>query len=102
MGHDHDRCRLKRVTGTDEAPRRRTLTLRTKGPASEPGPDGLRLFEVTSGTAIRIGRRVTVVISTAFGDQARLAIQAPPDVPVHREEIYRQIQAAERLIVNLD
>lgn len=38
------------------------------------------------------GRPVTVVVVDIRGDKARLGITAPPDVPVHRREIYDAIQ----------
>jgi carbon storage regulator len=48
------------------------------------------------GESLKIGDDVTVTILGVQGHQVRLGISAPQDVPVHREEIYKRIQA-ERL-----
>ena len=45
------------------------------------------------GETLMIGDDVTVTILNVKGAQVRLGIAAPKDVPVHREEIYRRIQA---------
>jgi carbon storage regulator len=42
--------------------------------------------------AIYIGDDVTVRIVAIQGDKVRLAIEAPRDVSVHREEVYRAIK----------
>lgn len=43
------------------------------------------------GEAIIIGDTVRVVISDIRGDKVRLAIEAPKEVSVHREEIWKKI-----------
>jgi len=45
--------------------------------------------------AIHIGHRggVRVVVLSVRGDKVRLGIEAPVEVPVHREEVARQIEA---------
>lgn len=43
------------------------------------------------GEAIRIGDVKVVVVAVA-GDRVRLGIEAPLDVPVHREEVWAAIQ----------
>ncbi len=46
--------------------------------------------------AIRIGDGIEVRVLRAGRDGVRLGIVAPPDVPVHREEVYEEIRAANR------
>ena len=43
------------------------------------------------GESIRIGD-VQVTVVAIRGDRVRLAIEAPRDVPVHREEVWVQIK----------
>ena len=44
------------------------------------------------GETLVIGNNITVTMLGIRGNQARLGIEAPKDVSVHREEIYRRIQ----------
>jgi len=46
------------------------------------------------GETIVIGENgdVTVTVLGVKGNQVRLGVNAPRDVPVHREEIYQRIQ----------
>jgi carbon storage regulator len=41
--------------------------------------------------AIRIGD-VKVLVVAIVGDRVRLGVEAPKDVPVHREEVYEAIK----------
>jgi carbon storage regulator len=43
------------------------------------------------GEKIVIGDDVTVTVLGVKGNQIRVGIEAPRDVPVHREEIYQRI-----------
>lgn len=45
------------------------------------------------GETIMIGDDVTVTVLGVKGNQIRIGINAPGDVSVHREEIYRRIEA---------
>ena len=45
------------------------------------------------GESLMIGDSVVVTVLAINGLQVRIGTEAPDDVPVHREEIYRLIRA---------
>jgi carbon storage regulator len=49
-----------------------------------------------SGQSIVIGDDIEVTVLSNNGTKVRLGIQAPADVPVHRTEIYLEIQTQGR------
>jgi carbon storage regulator len=44
------------------------------------------------GEVVMIGRDIRVTILGVKGNQVRVGIDAPKEVPVHREEIFQRIQ----------
>jgi carbon storage regulator len=49
-----------------------------------------------SGQSIVIGDDIEVTVLSSNGTKVRLGIQAPADVPVHRTEVYLEIQTQGR------
>lgn len=45
------------------------------------------------GESIIIGDDIKIQIVDIRGDKIRIGIEAPKDVPVHREEVYRAIKS---------
>jgi carbon storage regulator len=54
------------------------------------------VFTRRKNQTIRIGDGIEVHVLRVGRDGVRLGIVAPPDVPVHRQEIYAQIRDANR------
>lgn len=52
--------------------------------------------------AIIINNNVEVTILEVKGDQVKIGITAPKEVPVYRKEVYVQIQEANKAAVNVD
>jgi carbon storage regulator len=51
--------------------------------------------------AIMIGDDVRIVIVGVERDQVKVGIEAPRDIPVHRSEVYEEIQRSNRQAVEL-
>ena len=49
------------------------------------------------GETIMIGDDVTVSVLGVQGNQIRIGVNAPKDIDVHREEIYKRIQNEKKL-----
>jgi len=46
--------------------------------------------------SIMIGDDIKIIVVDVRGDQVKLGIDAPRHIPVHREEVYREIQEENR------
>lgn len=55
-----------------------------------------------AGESVRIGDDVTVTVLEVRGDVVRVGIQAPRALPVHRDEVYRELRNANREAVVTD
>jgi carbon storage regulator len=49
-----------------------------------------------AGESINIGNDITVTVLGMRGNQVRLGVGAPKDVPVHREEVAERIKHEEQ------
>jgi carbon storage regulator len=49
-----------------------------------------------AGESVMIGDDVIVTVLETRGEVIRLGIQAPRDIQVHREEVFRELQSANR------
>lgn len=45
------------------------------------------------GQSIVVGNQVVVTVLEVRGDQVRIGVDAPREVQVHREEVFRQLEA---------
>lgn len=52
--------------------------------------------------AIIVNNNVEITILEIKGDQVKLGITAPREVPVYRKEVYVQIQASNKEAMNMD
>lgn len=47
------------------------------------------------GESLLIGDNVSITVLSVRGNQVKIGVDAPKDVSVHREEIYRRIKESE-------
>jgi carbon storage regulator len=52
--------------------------------------------------ALIINNNIEITVLEIKGEQVKLGIQAPREVPVYRKEVYVQIQASNREAMNTD
>lgn len=48
------------------------------------------------GESLQIGDNIRVTVLSVRGNQIQLGIDAPPEVAVHREEIYERLKREQR------
>ena len=54
------------------------------------------------GEAIIVNNNVEITILEVKGDQVKIGISAPKDVPIYRKEVYMQIQQANKEAASAD
>ena len=54
------------------------------------------------GEALVINNNIEITVLEIRGDQIKLGITAPKDVPVYRKEVYLQIQTENQEAISLD
>ncbi len=59
-------------------------------------PDDVLVLARGAGECITIGHDIKVRILSVSGDLVRIGIEAPSSIEVHREEVYREIQEANK------
>ena len=55
-----------------------------------------------SGESVMVGDDVVITVFEVRGDSVRIGIQAPRSVAVHREEVYKELQAANQQAASPD
>ncbi|MGI5169970.1 carbon storage regulator CsrA [Spirillospora sp. CA-253888] len=55
-----------------------------------------------AGESLMIGDEVVVTVLEVRGDLVRVGVDAPRSVAVHREEVFRELQAANREAARAD
>lgn len=55
-----------------------------------------------TGETVVIGDDIGITVISIRGNQVRLVIDAPKDIPVHRWEIYNRIKREQRFISSVD
>lgn len=53
-----------------------------------------------SSESIIVGDNITLTVLNVSGNQVRIGINAPKDVSIHREEIYKRINQPKETIEN--
>ncbi len=52
--------------------------------------------------SIIIGDNIKITVVEVRGDQVKIGVDAPRAIPVHREEVYREIQEEQRRSTDVD
>ena len=54
------------------------------------------------GESLMINNDTEITILEVRGDQVKIGIQAPKEVPIYRKEVYLQIQEENKAVMNAD
>jgi carbon storage regulator len=54
------------------------------------------------GESLVINNNIEITVLEIRGDQIKIGITAPKEVPVYREEVYRQIQSENKAALQTD
>lgn len=54
------------------------------------------------GEALVINNNIEITILEIRGDQIKIGVTAPKDVPIYRKEVYLQIQKENEAAINVD
>lgn len=54
------------------------------------------------GEALVINNNIEITVLEIRGDQIKIGITAPKDVPIYRKEVYLQIQKENEAAINVD
>lgn len=54
------------------------------------------------GESLIVGNNIEITVLEIRGDQIKIGISAPKDVPIYRKEVYLQIQEENKAALNVD
>lgn len=54
------------------------------------------------GESLMINNNIEITVLEVKGDQVKIGISAPKEIPVYRKEVYVQIQDANKEAINVD
>lgn len=54
------------------------------------------------GEALVINNNIEITVLEIRGDQIKIGISAPKDVPIYRKEVYLQIQQENEAVISVD
>ena len=58
------------------------------------------MLALSRGESLVLNNNIEVTVLEIKGEQVKLGISAPKDVPIYRKEVYTQIQAANEAAVD--
>ena len=79
-----------------------TLIIISTALALCPCPLGMLVLSRQRDESIIIGDNIVITVVDIRGDKVRLGIQAPTEIPVHRQEVYEAIQRENMRAAGLD